>query len=68
MALTINSEKCTQDHKCLMLNFCPALAITQVEFKLPEIDNDKCFECGNCKYYCKQNAVEKVVVSALLVH
>lgn len=68
MALVINSEKCTQDHKCLMLNFCPAHAISQFEFETPVIDEKKCFECRNCTYYCTQNAVEKVKVGALLVH
>ena len=58
MALEINPVKCTQDHVCLMLKFCPAFAISQSGTRLPNIDSNKCFECRNCTYYCPNGAVE----------
>ena len=56
MAIEINPKKCRQDHVCLMLKFCPAFAISQLETELPTIDPNKCFECRNCTYYCPNGA------------
>ena len=60
MALLIDPIKCTQDHKCLVLNFCPSLAISQIGYNMPIVDAKKCFECRNCTYYCPNEAIVKV--------
>lgn len=59
MAFEIDPIKCPQDHKCLMLNYCPGLAISQEAEGLPVIDTSKCFECRNCTYYCPNGAVKR---------
>ena len=61
MPHNINPKKCVQNHLCLLLNVCPANAITQVNHELPIIDKNKCFDCYNCTYHCPKNAVEKVL-------
>ncbi len=59
MALTIDKNKCPQNHKCPMLSICPVEAITQDGIGLPVIDADKCIECEACVNYCGMQAVYK---------
>lgn len=59
MALTIDKNRCPQNHKCPMLRVCPVEAITQDGYGLPKIDPEKCIECGKCTKYCPMGAVVK---------
>ena len=47
MALVIDPLLCPQNHRCPMIPICPAGAISQKGNALPEIDPEKCIECGN---------------------
>ena len=38
MALTVDKNRCPQNHKCPMLRVCPVDAITQDGYGLPRID------------------------------
>ena len=48
MALVIDPLLCPQNHRCPMIPICPAGAISQKGNALPEIDPEKCIECGKC--------------------
>jgi len=58
--LTVNKDKCPQDHKCPSIPVCPKGAISQKDnHSLPEIDGDKCIVCGKCMKFCPKGAFEK---------
>lgn len=59
MALTIDKNRCPQNHKCPLLRVCPVGAISQDGHNLPVIDSEKCIECGKCSKYCGMQAVYK---------
>ncbi|MDR3367089.1 MAG: 4Fe-4S binding protein [Prevotellaceae bacterium] len=59
MALTVNSTLCPQNHRCPLLRVCPAGAITQAGNALPQVDPEKCAECGKCIKYCGMKAIYK---------
>jgi ferredoxin len=59
MALSVNPNACPQNHRCPIINVCPAGAIKQNGFGLPEIDKEKCTECGKCTRFCPMRAVVK---------
>ena len=58
MAISINAQKCPQNHRCPLLNICPAGAITQQGIGLPEVDQAKCTNCGKCTRYCGMGAMQ----------
>ncbi|MDR0434925.1 MAG: 4Fe-4S binding protein [Gracilibacteraceae bacterium] len=58
--VTVNPDKCPQDHKCPAIAVCPQEAITQKDiFALPEIDGEKCVMCGECIDFCPKEALEQ---------
>ncbi|MDD2418177.1 MAG: 4Fe-4S binding protein [Oscillospiraceae bacterium] len=60
MKLTINKDRCPQNHKCPAIAVCPKDAITQKDaFSLPVIDEAKCIVCGKCIRFCPKGAFEK---------
>lgn len=59
MALTVNKNRCPQNHRCPIINVCPFGAITQNGYGLPVIDESKCTDCGKCTRFCPTGAVEK---------
>ena len=59
MALTIDAQLCPQNHRCPMIAICPAGAISQQGYALPQIDPERCIECGKCIKYCGKQAVYK---------
>jgi len=59
MALSISPLACPQNHRCPIIRFCPAGAISQNGFGLPVIDKEKCIECGKCFKRCPMRAVVK---------
>lgn len=59
MALTVNPNRCPQNHHCPLIPICPVDAISQNQYGLPLIDEEKCVECGKCTNYCAMGAVEK---------
>ncbi len=62
MELTVNRNKCPQNHKCPAIAVCPQGAITQKDpFSLPVIDKAKCIVCGKCIRFCPMGAFEKIL-------
>lgn len=54
--LTININRCPQNHPCPSLRVCPVSALTQKCYKAPDINYDKCLACGKCVKYCPMGA------------
>jgi Fe-S-cluster-containing hydrogenase component 2 len=59
MAISVSKTRCPQNHRCPILQVCPAQAITQNGFGLPVIDESKCTDCGKCTRFCPTGAVVK---------
>ena len=57
MALVIDPLLCPQNHRCPMIPICPAGAISQKGNALPEIDPEKCINCGACVSSCPFGAI-----------
>lgn len=57
MAITIDPEKCPQNHICPLVAACPMQAISQEGGGLPAVDPELCVECGICVEKCKMKAV-----------
>ncbi len=61
----LNSEKCTTCRLCIQR--CPTFAIHQDENMKVVIDSDKCIGCGQCKAFCRFDAVEIYPVKEQIV-
>lgn len=60
--ITVNKEKCPQNHKCPAIVVCPKGAISQENiYCLPKIDKDKCIDCGKCMKFCPKGAFEHLI-------
>lgn len=57
--LTVDINRCPQNHKCPCVRICPANAITQKGYSAPVIDKDKCIKCGKCIKFCPMGAIKK---------
>ncbi len=61
MKITVNPQKCPQNHHCPSIAVCPKGAISQRDNdSLPEIDVEKCIVCGKCMKFCPKGAFEKI--------
>ena len=59
--ITIDKNKCPQNHRCPSMSVCPVGAISQNGFELPIINQELCVECGKCIKFCPRKAIQKVV-------
>ena len=57
--LTVNANRCPQNHRCPSIKVCPVEAITQDGFKLPKIDANKCVGCKKCIEFCPMQAIQE---------
>lgn len=57
MELTVNINRCPQNHPCPALKVCPVGAISQEGYKAPKIDQKKCIKCGKCSTFCPMRAL-----------
>jgi Fe-S-cluster-containing hydrogenase component 2 len=57
MSIKINPVACPQNHKCPIIFYCPAGAISQDGYGLPKIDEEKCTNCGKCVKMCPTRAM-----------
>ncbi len=52
--IKINEQFCPKNHTCPVIKACPLKAISQKDiFSAPEIDYNKCTDCGLCTNYCR---------------
>lgn len=59
--ITIDKNKCPQNHRCPSIAVCPVGAISQNGFELPIINQKLCGECGKCINFCPRKAIQNVV-------
>lgn len=57
--ITIDKNKCPQNHRCPSIAVCPVGAISQNGFELPIINQELCVECGKCIKFCPRKAIQK---------
>ena len=57
MSININKRKCPQNHVCPAIKACKEGALTQKGFDAPEVDVDKCIDCGDCIDFCPTGAI-----------
>jgi ferredoxin len=50
-------HRCPQDHPCPCVQLCPIEAVSQKGYAAPQIDKDRCIECGACIGYCPYQAI-----------
>lgn len=58
MEITIDKNRCPQNHPCPSVKVCPVGALKQNGFKAPEIDMDKCIKCKKCVRFCPMGAIK----------
>lgn len=66
MTVEVQKRLCPQNHPCPAVRICSEAAITQKGYAAPEIDNNKCIDCGRCTRFCPKSAL--VLHSKASVH
>jgi len=57
MAITVNKNRCPQNHPCPAIRVCPVGALSQQGYKAPIVDDEKCISCGKCVSFCPMKAL-----------
>ncbi len=57
--ITIDKNRCPQNHRCPSIKVCPVGAISQEGFGLPVVNQEVCVECGKCIKFCPMRAIQK---------
>lgn len=55
--LVVKTARCPQNHPCPSVKVCPAGALTQKGFRAPDVDLEKCIQCGKCSNFCPMGAL-----------
>lgn len=50
--IVVNPDLCPQNHRCPVINICPAGAISQKPGQAPSVDQEKCIHCWKCIQRC----------------
>lgn len=58
MPITVNNQRCPQNHACPAIKLCPVGAIEQKGHAAPTIDQAKCIQCEKCVMFCPMRALE----------
>jgi len=58
MAVIVFKDQCPQNHRCPAVRVCPAEALKQKASAAPEVDSEKCTDCGLCTRYCLTGALQ----------
>ncbi|NLG51784.1 MAG: 4Fe-4S binding protein [Chloroflexi bacterium] len=59
MAIKVIPQRCPQNHPCPSVRVCPVGALTQVGHNAPQVDEEKCIDCGRCPRSCPMGALQK---------
>ncbi|MDD5457045.1 MAG: 4Fe-4S binding protein [Candidatus Margulisbacteria bacterium] len=57
MSLSVEVDRCPQNHPCPAIRVCPVGALSQKGFAAPDIDKEKCIDCGKCVRFCPMGAL-----------
>jgi len=57
MTITVDKNKCPQNHPCPAIKVCPVGALSQEGNNAPEVDEEKCLDCGVCSNFCPKGAL-----------
>jgi Fe-S-cluster-containing hydrogenase component 2 len=57
--MTVDPEKCPQNHPCPSARICPVGAIMQKGTELPVISEKYCINCGKCISFCPMKAIHR---------
>ena len=55
--LVVKVDRCPQNHPCPSVRVCPVNALSQKGFQAPEVDQEKCIQCGKCVRFCPKRAL-----------
>ncbi|WP_079547108.1 4Fe-4S binding protein [Christensenella massiliensis] len=55
--ITVDLNRCPQNHPCPSVNICPTGALYQNGFDAPAADMEQCIGCGKCVRYCPMGAI-----------
>lgn len=55
--VTVNKNRCPENHPCPSVRVCPVNALSQKGYSAPVADMDKCVKCGKCVRYCPMGAI-----------
>jgi len=56
--ILVDKNLCSQNHRCPAIKVCPVKAISQNNYELPQIDQDKCIKCEKCIKFCPMGAIQ----------
>lgn len=56
--IIVDKNLCPQNHRCPAIKVCPVKAISQNNYELPQIDQDKCIKCEKCIKFCPMDAIQ----------
>lgn len=56
--LTVNKNRCPQNHPCPSVKVCPVDALSQNGFDAPIVNQNKCIKCGKCVKFCPMKAIK----------
>lgn len=59
MAVKVLAQYCPQNHRCPSIRVCPVEALVQNGRQAPEVDEEKCIDCGKCVRYCPTGALQE---------
>ena len=62
MQLTIDKNRCPQNHACPAIKVCPIGAIKQNRYDIPTIDQEQCIKCEKCVAFCPMQAIKESTV------
>jgi len=60
MEISIDKNRCPQNHPCPSVRICPVGALKQQGFKTPEVYMATCIKCKKCVKYCPMGAIKMV--------
>lgn len=58
MQITVDKNKCPQNHPCPSVRVCPVGALEQSGFAAPIVNEEKCIKCKKCVFFCPMGAIK----------
>lgn len=55
--LVVKATRCPQNHPCPSVKVCPIGALSQKGYAAPDVDDEKCIQCGKCVKFCPKQAL-----------